>query len=301
MKLSHIGNDRQALRGIANDCTNRRKKGRPICRGVRYSGALRCKTWVAASAPGEKGSFLTKVQYGRDQRRTCPPSGCEPRFARFAPTPEPNRSSPPRPASALCLRGSCALWAVRTCSGGGSHWPPGVAQYAPAQTRVLSGSHRPPLRGRQSLSVVVHRARPSPKDEARLRSMPCNWMGIRWPVVLATRTAVTSSQYLCLLDGVPHVPDARTLRALKQRSAQGRLGAQAIFDPLASRCSSAVTFHAAVRLWVPASSAPAHGKFLLSLTQTSSRYRAQLQLHCESWVPRPTKLTLNPQVFSLKS
>ncbi|AOE91087.1 hypothetical protein LBM341_02832 [Ralstonia solanacearum] len=39
----------------------------------------------------------------------------------------------------------------------------------------------------------------------------------------------------------------------------------------------------------------------VKLTVPSSRYRAQLQLHCESWVPRPTKLTLNPQVFSLKS
>lgn len=39
--------------------------------------------------------------------------------------------SPPRPASALRLRGSCALWAVRTCSGGGLHWPARFAQYAP--------------------------------------------------------------------------------------------------------------------------------------------------------------------------
>lgn len=123
----------------AEDCGDLRtiawtgeQEGAPICLAIRYSRAHRCRPCMMAIAPqGEKGSFLAKCQYGRDQRRTCPPSGCEPRFARYAPTPKPNRPYPPRPASALCLRGSCALWAVRTGSGGGSHQPTRFTQYAP--------------------------------------------------------------------------------------------------------------------------------------------------------------------------
>lgn len=39
-----------------------------------------------------------------------------------------------------------------------------------------------------------------------------------------------SFQCFCLLDGVLHIPDARTLWAFKQRLVQGGLGGRAIFD-----------------------------------------------------------------------
>ena len=44
-----------------------------------------------------------------------------------------------------------------------------------------------------------------------------------------------SFQCFCLLDGVLHIPDARTLWNFKQRLAQGGLGAQAIFDAISQQ------------------------------------------------------------------
>lgn len=44
-----------------------------------------------------------------------------------------------------------------------------------------------------------------------------------------------SFQCFCLLDGVSHIPGARTLWAFKQRLAEGGLGARAIFDAVSQQ------------------------------------------------------------------
>lgn len=100
------------------------QEGDPTRLGIRYSRAHRCWPCMMAIARRGKGVLPGQIPIREGPAQDLPTVGVR-TWVRTVRTHVRTESAiSPRPASALCLRGSCALWAVRTGSGGGSHWPP---------------------------------------------------------------------------------------------------------------------------------------------------------------------------------
>lgn len=97
------------LRTIAE--TGRKKRARSAS-GFAIDAPFVARPAGGGKRPRGKGSFLAKAQYGRNQRKACPPPGCEPGFARCTPPATTNRPFPPDPlhhcvGAGLVLSGWC--------------------------------------------------------------------------------------------------------------------------------------------------------------------------------------------------
>ncbi len=127
------------LRTIAE--TGRKKRARSAS-GFAIDAPFVARPAGGGKRPRGKGSFLAKAQYGRDQRKACPPPGCEPGFARCTPPATTNRPFPPDPlhhcvGAGLVLAGALLIESRFMCSARPEQ--PGCGDQPPHQPEVSRG------------------------------------------------------------------------------------------------------------------------------------------------------------------